>query len=71
MTKVTWHCPECGGQNVQSPEWCQWNVTTQQWESSGDSAGDEYWCEDCEAHNKSLEERTLEQPKEEGEDGHA
>lgn len=64
MKRTTWHCPECDGQNVQSPEWCRWNVTTQRWETVGDTAGSEYWCEDCEAHNKSLVEKEVA-------DGHA
>lgn len=56
--KTIWCCPECGSTDVQSPEWCRWDVPTQQWiGAGGDPAGSEFWCEACEAHHRSLNER--------------
>lgn len=56
--KTIWCCPECGSTNVQSPEWCKFDVATQRWISAGgDTAGDEFWCEHCQTHHKRLDER--------------
>ena len=56
--KTVYCCPECGSSNVQSPEWCRWDITTKQWVGAGDNpAGSEFWCEACEVHHKSLDER--------------
>lgn len=66
MTRVTWHCPECDGQNVQSTGWMRWNVAEQRWEDTGDDPpNDDYWCEDCQDHMNELVVRQ----KEEIEDG--
>jgi hypothetical protein len=56
--KTVYCCPECGSSNVQSPEWCRWDITTKKWVSAGDNpAGSEFWCGACEVHHKSLDER--------------
>lgn len=53
-----WCCPECGSTDVRSPEWCRFNVARQEWVSAGgDTVDDEYWCENCQAHHKQLNER--------------
>ena len=54
IMKVEYFCPECGGTNVRSLYWLEWNKEKQEWElgSFSDVESSMEYCDDCDYYTK-------------------
>lgn len=59
-TKVTMHCPECGGQNIGIDAVAKWSVATQEWVLAG--THDCITCNDCDAEFDGADTQEVQPP---------
>ena len=61
IMKVEYFCPECGGTNVRSLYWLEWNIEKQEWELGSFSDVESFmeFCDDCDEEIKRLGEREI------------
>ena len=54
MKKYEYYCEECGGTNVRSLYWMEWNKEKQEWEvgSFADVEAFQSFCDDCDEEIK-------------------
>ena len=45
-------CTECNSKRVQAKAWVDLNTNAIDWSLSEAGDSEDYWCEDCKAHNK-------------------
>ena len=47
--KVEYFCPECGGTNVLTQNWLEWNKEKQEWKITDNPPPTDWieWCNDC------------------------
>lgn len=50
--KKSYVCIECNSKRVQAKAWVDLNTNAIDWSLSEAGDSEDYWCEDCKAHNK-------------------
>ena len=58
IMKVEYFCPECGGTNVLTQNFLEWNKEKQEWKIADDHPDIDWieWCMDCDEEIRGLDE---------------
>ncbi len=61
IMKVEYFCPECGGTNVLTQNFLEWNKEKQEWKIADDHPDIDWieWCMDCDEEIRGLEKREI------------
>ena len=61
IMKIEYFCPECGGTNVLTQNFLEWNKEKQVWKVSDDHPDIDWieWCMDCDEEIRGLEKREI------------